>query len=235
MSTQNLDRFRAVSDNMRWKGAAISQCERFEQFTTELGLPWTIVGSHTSQSISLPVICITSGGTKFYLRDNFHDINLCVVSDEPITFPMAEMFEDVLNPLDWDWYIEQVARCRGYSWRDWTDEQMDMPGLLALSNDAFSSSVKSLDEKARWLNRMSDPAWFKHDWSRDTVVWEGEFGPGVTMWVQGYPFMQGISELVPRGAEKPYAPGCTKFALALGSLDQAKVIIERICGKGRTS
>ena len=123
--------------------------------------------------------------------------------------------------------VRVVSKARNYSWREWTDEQMNTPGLLALSDDAPSYMVKRPDEKARWVRRMTDPAWYR-DWSSDKLVWEGEFGPGVTMWVQDHPFMQGIEALVPSWATKPYEPGCRGFALALSDLDQAQNLVQKL-------
>lgn len=229
-----LNSFKSIPDEMLWKGSAIAQIDQFRQFAETLGFPWEVAGQHRSKSIDLPVIRIDcGGGLKVYLRDNFHDLNFCVVSDakQPITTPMSVLFDGVLEPRSWDWYLEQVSRCRNYSWREWTDEQMDTPGLLALTDDAPWYSVKKPEEKARWRRRMTDPAWFRHDWSSGQIVWEGEFGPGVTMWVQVHPFLEGIGHLVPSSATEPYKPGCSGFALALSNLDQATTLIQRLVGR----
>jgi hypothetical protein len=224
-----LDSYKGIPDQMIWREAAIQQIEQFRLFTETLGSPWDVVGHHTSKSIQLPVICIVCGDMKVYLRDNFHDINLCVVSEKPITTPMSVLFDGVLEPLSWDWYLAQVAKCRGYSWREWTDEQMDTPGLLTFSNDAVPSYMaKQPSQKARWIHRMTSPAWYREDWSSNTIVWEGEDGPGATLWVQSHPFMQGIETLVPKSASQPYKPGCCGFALALPSLDDARKLMMKL-------
>lgn len=226
-SEATLEAFREIPDRMLWKEVALAQIEQFQVFAKALGFPWEAVGHHTSKSIQLPVICISCKDMTVYLRDNFHDINICVVASQPIMTPLSVLFEGVLPALSWEWYLEQVAKCRGYSWKDWTDEQMDTPGLLKLTNDTPWYMAKKPEEKTRWAKRMTDPEWYR-DWSHGKIVWEGEFGSGVTMWVQDRPFMQGISNLVPSSAAQPYKPGCLSFALALRDLDHAGNLIKNL-------
>jgi hypothetical protein len=230
-SNAKLHSFKRIHDGMLWKGVALQQIDQFRLFAEELEFPWAAVGHHTSKSIALPVIRIAMPGMMVYLRDNFHDINLCVVADAPLTTPVSVLFEGVLEPLSWDWYLEQVERCQNYSWKDWTNEQMSAPDLLCLSNDDPWYKVKKPETKARWAKRMTDPAWFRHDWSSSTIVWEGDFGPGVTMWVLDHAYLEGISGLVPPSAAQPYEPGCSRFALALSNLDQATLCIQRLGGR----
>lgn len=225
-----LNVFRNVPNNMLWKGATLQQVNRLQQLAETLGFQWDVVGHHTSKSIPLPVVRLSHEGMAFYLRDNFYDINLCVVAEERLTTPLSVLFEGILKPLDWEWYLREVARARNYSWKGWTDEQMDTPGLLALSDDAPWHSVKSPEEKTRWLRRMTDPAWYSKDWSSGKVVWDGVFGPGTKLWIQDHPFMQGIGEHVPESATHPYETGCKGFALALADLEQTEKFIKRLCG-----
>lgn len=234
MSSVALDKFKDIPNQMLWREGGLRQIEQFRSFAEALGFPWDVVGHHTSKSIKLPVIRITCGSLNIYLRDNFHDINVCVVGDakQPITIPMSVLFDGILPTLTWDWYLDQVSKCRNYSWREWTDEQMNTPGLLALSDDAPSYAVKEIGVKARWVRRMTDPAWFG-DWSRGQILWDGEFGPGVTLRIQDHPFLEGISELIPlKGVYKPYKPGCHSFALALYDMEQATNLIKRLSDWG---
>ena len=48
------------------------------------------------------------------------------------------------------------------------------------------------------------------------------------MWVQPHAFLEGIRELVPASATNPYKPGCSAFALALGTLEQAETLLRTI-------
>ena len=230
--TKNLDTFKEIADTMRWKASALNQIERFWELTSTLGLHAEVVGSHTSKSIRLPVICITgANGVKVYLRDNFMDVNVCVVADRPITIPTATMFEGVITPLDWDWYLAQIARCRGYSWREWSDEQMADPGLLSVTTGDHMWTIEA-GEKERWTRRLEDPSWYTLDWSTDGLVWEGEFGPGVALYRQAHPFMQGIRGLVRAEYASPYKPGCQGFALALPTMELVAVLLARVLGIG---
>lgn len=229
MVHESLNRFRKIRDDMIWKQSALDQLTEFEALAYRLKSDLEVVGAHTSKSIRLPVICLTLNGNRFFLRDNFHDVNLCVLAAEPVRLPLSAMFEKVLQPHDWDWYMAEVAGARGCSWREWTDEQMDDPNLLKLSADAPGYTAKSKGEKERWIRRFSDPEWYGRDWSSAVLCWDGEFGPGVTMYGQSHPFAEGISGLVPPGALKPYAPGKSQFGLAIGDCKAAERMIRRIC------
>ena len=241
MSELALGTFEDIPDRMLWKGAALNQLEGFRQLAKNVGLPCSVPdfpdgtpAHHISKSIRLPVVCLIHGGMRLYLRDNFYDVNVCAVAEEPLTTPLAELFDGVLQPRDWDWYMEEVGRCRGYSWKGWTDEQMDDPLLLFPGPDAPSYQTKERGEKARWVARAHNPAWYHEDWSSGRITWDGmpettSFGPG-TLWIQRHPFLEGISRLVPEAAV--YKPGCTDFAIAVPDLDRAERLIRNLTGAG---
>lgn len=226
------------SDQMIWKGAAAGQVERFAELAGRLELPAQVVSTHSSKSIKLPVVMFEHGGKKFYVRDNFHDYNLCVVSDQPFILSVSEMLEGVQESHSWEWYLEQMAQCRGYTWRCWTDEEIADPRILRVfkvhPNHKDNPNAKAQwwdvrgDLKDRWLKRMTDPEWYVKDWSSGGISWDGEFGPGVKIFVQSHPYMQGIEEVVPHGASEPYKPGCKHFALALGSIEQVEAVIRKL-------
>lgn len=233
-----LDDFRDIRDTMLWKEAALDQLVRFEALAGRLGVPLTVAGSHTSKSISLPVVRLFVNNNIFLLRDNFGDVNLCVLSHSKIGLSFSEMLDGVCKVLDWDWYLGEIAKCRGYTWDYFTDEEMDDPRILRVvkphkrgnpGDKPIEWTVRA-DQKDRWLKRMIDPAWYCKDWSSGMICWEGEFGPGVKLFVQHHPFAEGIEKLVPRKALEPYSPGTTMFALALGSMEQAELIIRRAAG-----
>jgi hypothetical protein len=75
---------------------------------------------------------------------------------------------------------------------------------------------------------MTDPSWYKHDWSSATITWEGEFGPEAKLFVQQHPFAEGISGIVSPSALQPYQPGRKEFTLALNNMEQAETIIRRV-------
>lgn len=225
------DRFRQIDDDMIWKGAALRQIGEFEALAGRLQIQCEVAGSHTSKSIELPVVRFRQDGNLFLLRDNFYDVNLCVATSKPVTLPLAGLLEGVCKPLGWDWYLGEVAKCRGYTWDYFTDEEMDDPRILRVvkphkdGGRPMEWTVRR-DEKDRWIRRMTDPSWFSKDWSSGQVCWDGEFGPDAQLFVQDHPFAEGIEG--PSAMFEPYARGATMFGLALGSMEQAETIIRRV-------
>jgi len=230
--TAALDTFKNIPETMCWRNAALGQIDRFKILAAALGAEPEVVSHHTSKSIRLPVMQLTLNNCRFYIRDNFYDINVCAVAPGPIDLPMAELFEGVLKPLDWAWYLGEIERARGYSWREWTDEQMDDPTVLRVfsegQNGAKLEWTKRRGEKDRWAKRMTDPMWFREDWSASAITYEGEFKEGVTLFVQSHPFAEGISNVVGDDALKPYVRGNSSFGVALGTYEQVALVIRRV-------
>lgn len=229
MDTNSIRRFENISSTMVWKQSALNQIQEFEALAERLGSRLEVVGSHRSKSIELPVVRFSIDGRHFYLRDNFHDVNLCVLTVDPVNVPLRKMFEGVYEPLTWEWYLNQIDRCRNYSWREWSDAQMDHPEILSLTPDAPSFMRKSQKEKDAWIKRMTDPSWFHTNWSSGEICWDEDFGPGTTMWVQRLPFMEGIKDWVPSRANRRYEPGRSAFSLAVCGFNEAELIIRRVC------
>lgn len=208
------------------KQAYKDQEARWALLATQFSGTFEVAGTHKSRSIVLPVAKITVGEWKFFLRDNFYDINLCVVAGKPINISLAEMFYGIMEPCDWVWYMRQIDQGRARLWRGWTNEQIEQPGLLALSNDVPNHQVKTLGHKTRWAKRMEDPSWYNH--GSCTITWEGQFGPGAQLWVQVPTYAEGISRIVSEKDLDVYTPGCTSFTSSLTSDDEVKTIIERL-------
>jgi len=234
---EQLNDFKDIRDTMYYKEAALNQIERFKELGKRLDTIVGVIGEHHSKSIRLPAIVIIYKGVTFYLRDNFYDINLCVVSPSPITFPLSIMFNGVLQQHDWEWYLKEIEKARGYSWREFSDEQMDDPKVLHVTSEgkdgALLDWIKRRDEKTRWMNRFTSPEWHEKDWSSGTVCWEGKFGPGTNIFVQGRAFAQGIEGNVPEDALQIYAPGLSQFILELYNIEMAEKMIRRIVGEDR--
>jgi len=130
-------------------------------------------------------------------------------------------------------YLEEIERARGYSWREWSDEQMDDPMVLHVAKERNGRIIdwnKTRGEKECWIKRMVSPEWWEQDWSGGSLCWGGEFGPGVKMYRQPHAFAEGISSLVTGGTMVPYKPGCCSFILAVGSMESAEKIIRRVVG-----
>jgi len=228
-----LDSFRNIRDTMLWKEAALEQLTQFEALAGRLGVPLTVAGSHTSKSISLPVVQLIIDGNLFLLRDNFNDVNLCVCAGKPVMLPLAEMLEGVCKPLDWNWYLKEISKCRSYTWDYFTDEEMDDPDILHVRKPHKASGGMidwnvTRGAKDRWLQRMTDPLWYSRDWSHGEICWEGEFGHEATLFVQYHPFAEGLEKLVPSSALRPYFPGKRNFALSVNGMESAELIIRKV-------
>lgn len=228
----------SIPDSMIWKGPALKQIENFECLAHKLGVVPVIVSYHTSKSIKLPVLRFERNEVTFYIRDNFYDINLCAVSPIPFKLTPSELLEGIQGHKDWGWYLEEIARCRGYTWSYFTDEEMEDPRILRAFKKNLSEEERasgrsferfvSPEVKDRWLRRMVDPEWWSRDWASGTLSWDGEFGPGVKLYTLGFPYMEGISSVAPPDANTPYKKGGTMFSLALGNLHYLEQVIHRL-------
>lgn len=236
MLNKPLQTFKNIDDHMIWKGAALRQIAAFEALAERLDVELHNVSAHRSKSIELPVVKLTVRGTDFFIRDNFYDQNVCIVAPEPIDLTLSQILRDIQSAQSWDWYLNEIARCRNYTWNYFTDEEMDDPRLLrvfklhkhAKPGDKPMEWSVNAAQKDRWLKRMTDPVWWTKDWSSGTLSWSGAFAPGVEIFIQPRPYMQGIEEVVPSEASKPFQPGCRMFALALDSLTQVEALIRNI-------
>jgi hypothetical protein len=232
MQIINIDKFKDVAPQMIWRGAALDQIDRFEKtvaaLTARFRVTAEVVGSHRSKSIDLPVVMLTTDAGKFTLRDNFHDINLMAILRYPSTLSLEQLFADIQEPLTWDWYLSEIDRARNYTWREWTDEEMNDPRILRVQDKRPGVNTwwdKKPDEKDRWARRMSSPAWHSRDWSHGEFAWDGDFGPGVKLFRQGHAFAEGIQVTT---SNRKYLKGVNDFIIALNSLQAASLIIERL-------
>jgi hypothetical protein len=227
----DIDKFKTVAPQMLWRGAAANQIDEFEKaiaaFATRFRATAEVVGSHRSKSIDLPVIKISTDTGEFTLRDNFHDINLMAVLRSPATLSLEQFFTGIQEPQTWEWYLEEIERARGYSWREWSDEEMNDPRILRVRDKRPGCDMwweKKGDEKDRWAARMTSPAWYSRDWSSSEFTWDGDFGPGVKLYRQDHAYAEGIDVTT---SNRKYVKGVSDFIVATGSLATAITMIER--------
>lgn len=227
----NIDKYKEVTPQMYWRGAALEQIDQFEKsiatFATRFRVTAEIVGSHRSKSIELPVVKLSTDAGEFTLRDNFHDANLMVILKGPSTLSLEQLFAGIQEPLTWEWYLAEIERARGYSWREWTDEEMNDPRILRVRDKRPGCDMwweKKGDEKDRWAARMTSPAWYSHDWSHGEFAWDGDFGPGVKLYRQNYAYAEGIKVTT---SNRKYVKGISDFIIAVNSLTSAMTMIER--------
>ncbi len=232
MTDTDLESFKNVPDTMCWKASALAQIDTIQKAVGGLAFkhPSTVrvVGSHRSKSIDLPVVLVTTAAGEFTLRDNFHDANLMAMLKRPATIPMHEFFAGIQDAYDWDWYLAQIDRARGYSWREWSDEEMSDPRVLRVRDKRPGVDLwwdKTGEEKDRWAARLRDPAWYARDWSAGEIACDGEFGPGARMFVQDRAFAEGIDVTT---RNRVYRAGVSDFILATRSIDAAVTMIDRL-------
>jgi hypothetical protein len=226
----DIEKFKEVAPQMLWRGAAVDQIEKLESavatLTRRLRLTAEVVGSHRSKSIDLPVVMLSTDVGQFTLRDNFSDVNLMAILSHPANLTLDRFFADIQEPLTWEWYLSQVDRARGYSWREWTDEEMSDPRILRVRDKRSSTWwEKTGAEKDRWLNRMFSPAWHSIDWSSGDLTWDGEFGPGVRLYHQGHAYAEGIKVTT---SNRKYLKGVSDFIISTNTLESAVAMIERL-------
>lgn len=231
-----MERFKDITSQMIWRGSALAQIDRFEEILAALGsrlrFQAEVVSSHRSKSIDLPVIQVTTDAGSFVLRDNFNDVNIMATLKSPATLPLAEFFAGLQEPRTWDWYLTEIERARNYSWRAWTDEEMNDPRILRVRDKRPGVDLwwtKPPEEKDRWAARMSNPAWYSRDWSSGELTWDGSFGPGVLLFVQGHAFGEGINVTT---SNRKYLRGLSDFIIAVDSLQTAGSMIERLTTVG---
>lgn len=234
VSIVNIDKFREVAPQMLWRGAALEQVDAFEKAVAGLAsrvrVTAEVVGSHRSKSIELPVIKLSTDAGEFTLRDNFYDINLMAILKSPSVLSLEQFFEGSQEPLTWEWYLAEIERARNYSWREWSDEEINDPRILRVRDKRAGCDLwweKKADEKDRWSKRMTNPAWYDRDWSSGEFSWDGEFGPGVKLFRQDYAHAQGIDVTT---SNRKYIKGVSDFIIATNTLAGAITMIERLHG-----
>lgn len=228
----DLSSFERVKPTMCWRDAALEQIKAIEKAIADLAGKWPVtarvVGSHRSKSIDLPVVKITTDAGEFTLRDNFDDTNLMAVLKAPATLTLDEFFAGIQEPQTWDWYVGEIARARGYSWREWTDEEMDNPRILRVRDTRPGVDMwweKKGEEKDRWAARLTNPAWFSRDWSSGEITCDGEFGPGASLFVQYRAYAEGIDVTT---SNKQYRAGLSDFIIAMRDIPAAVTMIDRL-------
>jgi hypothetical protein len=233
----NINKFKEVAPQMLWRGAATSQIDTFEKviaaFAACFRATAEVVGSHRSKSIDLPVVKLSTDAGEFTLRDNFHDINLMAILRSPATLSLEQFFADIQEPLTWEWYLAEIERARGYSWREWSDEEMNDPRILRVRDKRPGCDMwweKKGDEKDRWATRMTSPAWYIRDWSSGELTWDGDFGPGVKLYRQDHAYAEGIDVTT---TNRKYVKGVSDFIIATNSLAASITMIERLHRFGR--
>lgn len=216
--------------NMHWWGAFKNQMEALTNLVETMGGDARVVSTHTSKSILLPVVQIETNNGRFLLRNNFYDWNLCCLWD----FVPKLAYGDLYPSRDWTWYLGVIDKKRNYSYRGWTDEEMEDPRILRVkvpnqdNTNSYWSKVRDGEEKDRWIDRMTDTSWYGRDWSGGKLLVEGEMGPDCTFFIAEKSFAEGISAVVPYNALEPYEAGRDKFILSCNTTEDVLRLMQRI-------
>lgn len=162
---RTLDTLRAqISDRMMYRDAAMAQLDYFEHLSRVLGQPPTVLDTHRSKSIDLPVVQFREGDHDVVLLDNFHECNVHYQGP-----PVALTYEECgYKALTADDYHAEIAKCEGYTWKGWSAEELNDPRITRVKvtredGDAYWSE-KEPEEKERWLRRYVSADWVEHDW-----------------------------------------------------------------------
>lgn len=236
---KTLSEFEKISGTMLWKNAALSQLESFKSLAGEIGSPEPIVvSSHVSKSITLPVALFSVPHLRIVIRDNFHGLNVWVESDRPITVPLSEIFP----AIDFAWYKSQIDSCRGYTYADWSIDEINDDRILRVRRKNGNGwSMVSGDEKDRWSKRMTSTEWYKKDWSSSSLIVDEEsvnrakadieFNENTQFFRCEHCFAEGMSSLWEK--EPPlYSVGSQNFIIAIDDWASArkflKIIMENV-------
>ena len=232
-----LDEFKNIDDQFCYKKPAVAQIEMVKKLASDLNMTPTVASYHTSKSIQLPVVRLVDEATKgaFLLRDNFYSLEIAVQSPKPINLSYSALFgkhEDgeVLPTLNWAWYVDQVERCRGYSWKFFTPEEMEK-GKVSEGHtlpEWQKKDLENIEKRERFNKWKDDPSWYSKDWSNGTICTDGLFPGASKMWVLGYCFAEGIARVIPMTELTIYTPASSRFAVSLGNEEQALLLIRRI-------
>ncbi len=228
----DLGSFANIKPSMFWRGAALDQIETIQKLVADLAAKYrvtaSVVGSHRSKSIELPVVAITTDAGVFTWRDNFNDANLLAVLKQPATLSLPEFFEGIQDAKDWDWYLAEIARARGYSWRAWSDADMDDPRILRVKDGRPGVDLwweKEGEVKDRWSARLKDPTWYARDWSSGEITCDSGFSPGARLFVQHRAYAEGIDVTTPN---RSYKAGLSDFIIAVRDTPAAFTLIDRL-------
>jgi len=205
------------SKEMYYYNSFHAQVKRFAEIAEELGVAMpAVVATHASKSVLLPVPSYNCPNGFILLRSNFHDINMCVVWRFPPSLTLEQVYGE---GRDWDWYLGEIEKCAGYSWKEWSEEELADPRILRVESTRFDGSKywpqpKRPEEKDRWNARLTSPEWHERDWSSGDLFVDGEMGPDAKFYHAERAFLQGISDAAPSYALDPWKPGKQAFTIA---------------------
>lgn len=220
-----------IPESMYYQGMALKQLDAFQGLAADINARATVLSTHTSKSIELPVVSLWTEHGFVVLSDNFHGVSLSMWM---IAKPRVS-FVDVYPKRDWDWYLEQVARKRNYTFAGWSDEEMEDPRILRVQvrprfspeSPPYWRSV-SAEAKDAWANRMVSTDWFHTCWSSSRLLLEegSKMGPGCVFFeLKHFSLRDGYR--FPAEMSLPWNGG-EKGSLAFDDFSSAAVFVKRL-------
>lgn len=169
-----------------------------------------IVECHHSKSVPLPVTCFKFGPydqvfTYCFVRDNFHDIKLCVVSDGPVHIPYSLIHEEWSQER----YDREKEKYQGYP----SDEILE-PERVAKRKALLASGT---DE------------WYSTDWSNGVIIRHNDRIYRAEQPLDVY--CEGIDKLeLPKEVFRAYERGMKMFGCSLSTYGRLVLVLEYIKG-----
>ncbi len=169
--------------------------------------PPKIVGSHSSKSVGLPVSCFKFNPygqvvAYAFIRDNFYDIKVVVISDSPIHIPYHVMY----NEWNQEKYDHEAKRYLGY------------PGVEVIGQEKQK-------EKKELLESGDD--WYHTNWAGGRILRKNDRIYQTSSCHEVY--CEGINELgLHKEVFKTYEEGMYEFVCAIGSYPTAAKILEYV-------
>ena len=215
------------AENLIYGESAKKQITDFQELGAKFEVESRIVSTHVSKSCSLPVVQFAFPHGSFFVRNNFHDISLGVKWDHALHLDYSKIYKR----MTWEEYMHEVDRCRGYSWSEWSDEDMDNPKILRVprrkSKDPIQWDEVNSKKKDRWIKRFEDPEWYWSDWSSARIV--GDFGNDGEFYEAPYTYAEGIGSNICENC--PYSHGLSEFMLCYNDYDRVEEVIDYVRGK----
>lgn len=222
--------------SMYWKDSALAQFQQMDAIGQETGLSASVVETHTSKSIELPVVRFEGSNGYFLVRHNFYDWNLAVVWNGPVALTCEQAG---FAHLTWDWYLGEINKKRNYSFKGWTEEEVADPRILRVLIQHEKGhtywSKASAEEKDAWAERMNSTEWYTSHWSSGLLLPDGEM-PGCGFWRGFHAFAEGIERYYYESPEytsrrrplRDWQPGLEEGLFCVGSSDEVARIINLI-------
>lgn len=187
-----------IGAEMYWREPALDQIRCFQELCTRIAVLYDVdyerefglVDTHRSKSIDLPVVLFTNGEARVTVLDNFYETDLHY--DGP---PVRLSEEELRLPaMTWDEYLAEITRCEGYSWRGWTQAEIEDPRISRIEVTRQDGgkywNEQSFGAKERWLKRFENADWYSHDWSKASIIGDFEAAKAGTakLYRQDHPF-----------------------------------------------